>query len=99
MVEWAGYSTNGGSDDKVILDSMYDGGGDYDWAYGAVLEDPAGRRYVYSDSGCSCNGPWEYEPDYTLVGTAQEAIDAGRWWDDTDKENWKSLVLDLDWRK
>lgn len=71
------HSSRGVKDDgKVMIASMGTGG--YDWSTFALFRDEAGRLYTASDSGCSCNGPWEDYPDYSPVDSVQAAIDIAR---------------------
>lgn len=73
------------SDDKVLIADSWNGGG-YDWATFALFMDAAGRLYVASDSGCSCNSAWDHLPDYNPVASVQEAISLVRNWTNDDSE-------------
>jgi hypothetical protein len=59
-----------------------DTGGGYDWnVFGVRLKD--GVFYWSSDSGCSCNGPWDFldfPQDFEGYGNAHDAIKALNAW-------------------
>lgn len=78
------YYENGEDDDKVIVASMYTGG--YDWSAFALFRDGAGRLYTATDSGCSCNSPLDYKPDYEPVDSIHAAIAQARAMVPTDKQ-------------
>lgn len=46
---------------------------DYEWDITVVLH-RHGQFFTASDSGCSCNGPWEYEVNIEPVGSFAEAV-------------------------
>lgn len=40
----------------------------YEWSVIGVWRDDEGRFYLGTDSGCSCNGPWDSTPTDALTG-------------------------------
>ena len=78
MIPYGYYNDNSDQrdDGKEMIASMSTGG--YDWSAFGLFRDEAGRLYTASDGGCSCNGPWEYYPDYTPVDSIQAAIQVAR---------------------
>lgn len=62
------------------------GAWDYDWSVMGLFSDEAGRLYVATDRGCSCNSPWEYpgDIDFTPVASIHEALAKGREFVDED---------------
>jgi len=70
------YSDIDEEDDKEMIASMETGG--YSWSAFGLFKDEAGRLYVASDSGCSCNWAWSYPPDFEPVESVQEAIKQAR---------------------
>ena len=46
-----------GTEDWVLVASLEDGRGDYEWTEFRVFYSPSARRYFWhGDGGCSCNG-------------------------------------------
>lgn len=46
----------------------YDSVPDYDWWKFAIVRNEKGEFAIYNDSGCSCNSPYESDPeDYDLA--------------------------------
>lgn len=65
----------------------YDHGGDYDWRYFALFRDESGRLFTDSDSGCSCNSPFDRGHNYEPVESIQLAIQrANNYWGDLSAE-------------
>lgn len=66
-----------GTEDFVTVATEVDGGS-YEWGVTDIHYSPSTRRYyVYSDSGCSCTGPYEdFDFDRSLVsyGSKQELL-------------------------
>ena len=80
-----------GTEDFVTVASE-DVGGSYEWDVTDIYYSPSTRRYyVYSDSGCSCNGPYDdFDFDRSLVsyGSKQELLNSfvGAEWADIRSE-------------
>ena len=55
MADW---KNSKGTESVLILWDVQDGGG-YDWWITAIVMNSRGEYALYSDSGCSCNGPYE----------------------------------------
>lgn len=72
--------------DKTLVWETDDFGGGYEWSQFGVFRDGEGRLFTASDSGCSCNYPWEFTEvapesyDFTPHATVRDVEDAARKW-------------------
>jgi hypothetical protein len=61
--------------DHDVIAEQSDGGGGYEWGNVALVRRVTdGQLFLVTESGCSCNGPWD-SPDLEPVDTWQAAID------------------------
>ncbi len=55
---------------KILGEAEDDEQSGYEWACARVVQQEDGHFAIYTDSGCSCNGPWECGPGDLTAGPA-----------------------------
>jgi hypothetical protein len=84
-------------DDYEVLAEV-DNGYAYQWDVTALVQHkPTGKIFIYSDSGCSCNSPYEgvWWTDMQQVHQLSDVLQPGN---DPDAVAFNTRALKLDWR-